>query len=317
MKKLTFLFLTFLFLLTFHSCKKEEVKPVNNNVLSQDDKSYEILNIDWVLSSGVIYMDNMNTNEKKYYDHFGSTQAVSFLDPINGAAIPFDTIVRGVTTWRFTSDSYFLLNGVNFYETTKYDNTFNVIGMEGGTARPITILDITENTLVVRLNEDFAAVPGVASYEFYSVLTFVRSGTTCNSCEPDAYYGWTYGGLVNIDYTNGGNSGDTPSDIIGTRWLVTRVLKNFANEYPNDTLYFVSPNLYTINSGPNRSYTLTTNSGSNMFNFTLYSFLSLGGDYSGNVISTFISDGELNGIKFDPVISNSNSQATVWMEKLP
>ena len=310
MNYLRLFFLTSIIFLTL-ACKKEELKPNNNNYV-EEETEHQILDIDWVLVSGRIYIENINTNEKTYYNHFGSTQMVSVLDPINGAAIPFDTITEGVTTFRFNSNGKFVLNGNKFYDLTHTNNTFNAIGMENGSARPMTVIDINKTSLSLKVNEDYAS-DGTSLFKMYTTLTFVKMGSVCNNCEPDAYYGWTYGGV--ISYNNTTPSVNTPTDIINTKWVITRVNKGFTNEYPNDTLYFMSNGEYTINSGTIRQFTLTTTM-TNMMSLSLYSCTTLNGDYSGEVINTFIQDGEINSVNFKPIISSSNSDAKVWMVRI-
>ena len=133
------IFLVTIFL--FSSCKKEEIKP--DNTVVGDTNVYEFVDIDWVLSDARFYMDNLDNGDKTFYDHFSNTQNESTLDPINGADIPFDTIVKGVTTWRFSSDN-FILNNSNFYAFTHINETITAVGMENGSARPMTIIEIDD-----------------------------------------------------------------------------------------------------------------------------------------------------------------------------
>ena len=296
------LFFLSIFFLTF-SCKKEDVKPDNTIVVN--DTIYEFIDIDWVLTSGRLYVQNMDNGSKTLYDHFGGTQLQSSLDPINGAAVPFDEITKDVTTWRFTS-SNFVLNGSNFYNFTHSGNTISVIGLENGSSRPITIIDLNNTSMTVKVNEDYVSDGGV-NYKIFSTLTFIKQGGVCNGCEPNAISGYTYQGIF-------GNS-SSQSDLVGTKWVVTKFYDGFSNNFPNDTLYFTSGTQYTIDGGTPKNYTLTSGFGNNMSSLTLYGFYTIGGDYSGMVPNSFVSDGQINSVSFTDIF-NTNNNKLVWMTRI-
>ena len=112
------------------SCKKEEpLRPDNNIVNIQEDA--ELIGIDWVLSDGRFYVENLDNGDHSYYDHFGSGQNLSTLDPISGADVPFDTIIQDVTTWNF-GNSNFTLNGINSYTYSGTEVAPSVNGLENG-----------------------------------------------------------------------------------------------------------------------------------------------------------------------------------------
>ena len=247
----------------------------------------------------------MDNGDKSFYDHFGPSQISSTLDPISGADVPFDTIVQDVTVWNF-GNSNFILNGTNSYDFTHFDNTLNVIGLENGSSRPITVLDIDDITLTVKVHEGYGSLDGV-NYEFYSTLTFVKSGETCTSCQPDADYGYVYQGVIN-------NNTDV-SIIIDTKWVVTKFYDGFSNNYPNDTLHFINGNQYTINNGTPYNYTLSSIFGNNMSEITLYGFYTIGGDFSGMVPNNFVINGQINSALFTDIF-NTNNDKLVWMDRI-
>lgn len=290
---------------TLFSCKKDVIKP-DNNVLP-DTTVYEVVDIDWVLSEGRFYMENMDNGDKVFYDHFGSSQFQSTLDPISGADLPFDTIVKGVTTWRFSS-SNFILNGTNFYNFTHVGNTITAVGMENGSSRPMTIIDIDNVSVTFKVHEAYGSLNGY-NYEYYSTLTFVKAGQTCNNCQPNAYYGYVYQGVID------NNSSTVSTNLIGTKWVVTKFYDGFSNNYPNDTLFFVTNNKYTINGGTQKNYNLNSVFGNNMSELTLYGFYTIGGDYSGMVPNTFVTDGQINSISFTDIF-NTNNDKIVWMTRI-
>lgn len=295
------IFLVTIFL--FSSCKKEEIKP--DNTVVGDTNVYEFVDIDWVLSDARFYMDNLDNGDKTFYDHFSNTQNESTLDPINGADIPFDTIVKGVTTWRFSSDN-FILNNSNFYAFTHINETITAVGMENGSARPMTIIEIDDVSITFKVHEAYGSFGG-ENYEYYSTLTFIKAGETCNNCQPNAYYGYTYNGVV--------NNNTTTNSLIGTKWVVTKFYDGFANNYPNDTLDFFSTNQYRINDGTAINYTLSGIFGNNMSELTLYGFYTIGGDFSGMVPNTFVSNGEVNSALFTDIFGTNNDKL-VWMVRI-
>lgn len=288
------------------SCKKEPVAKPNNNNVAVNDTIYEFMDIDWVLVSGRLYTENLDNNERKVYDHFDATQLQSSLDPINGSAVSFDDITKDVTTWRFTA-SKFILNGFNFYDFTHSGQSMSVIGLENGSSRPITIIDIDNKSMTVKVNEDYVSYNGV-NYKIFSTLTFIKQGQTCNNCEPNTISGYVYSGVF-------ANVGPSQNSIVGTKWVVTKFYDGFSNNYPNDTLYFSSNTQYTINGGTYKNYTLSTNIGNNMSNLTLYGFYTIGGDYSGMVPSSFVSDGQINSVSFTDVF-NTNNDKLIWMTRI-
>ena len=198
-------------ILLFSSCKKEEPLRPNNTVVSNSEV-YEFIDIDWVLSDSRFYMENLDNGDKNFYDHFGSSQFQSTLDPISGADIPFDSISQGVTTWRFTSNN-FILNSVKYYEFTHTENTVVAVGMENGSSRPMTIIDIDDVSITFKVHEAYGSLDGI-NYAYYSTLTFVRAGETCSSCQPNSDYGYVYQGVINNNVST--------NEIIGTKWVVTK-----------------------------------------------------------------------------------------------
>ena len=306
MKK-TGIFITFILLtlvLFLQSCKKEEMLQPNNTIVT-NDTVYDLIGIDWVLSDGRFYTENMDNGDKSFYDHFGPSQVFSTLDPISGADVPFDTIIQDVTVWNF-GNSNFILNGVNSYNFTHFDNTISVIGLENGSSRPINITYLDDITLTVKVHEGYGSLNGV-NYAFYNTLTFVKSGETCTSCQPNIDFGYVYQGVIN-------NNTDVNS-IIDTKWVVTRYDEGVTPYYPNDTLDFISSTQYTINGGTPTNYTMSSIFGNNMTELTLYGFYTIGGDYSGMVPNGFITNSQINSATFTDIF-NTNNDKLVWMVRI-
>jgi len=298
----------FLILLTFSvtifSCEKEVIeKPENNVIINQEE--FPLVGIDWILSDGRIYVENMDNGDKSYYDHFGNGQNLSVLNPFDGASVPFDTLIQDITTWNF-GNSNFTLNGTLAYTQTGSVNTINVSGLENGSARSIVVLELTENKLTVQVGEGYAS-DGNYNYYYFSTLTFITAGYTCNSCQPNVMFGYTYGGTITTTTST--------SDIVGTKWVVTKFYDGFSNTYPNDTLDFFSGNQYRINNGSAINYTLSSVFGNNMSELTLYGFYTIGGDFSGMVPKTFVTNGEINSALFTDIF-NTNNDKLVWMVRI-
>jgi hypothetical protein len=297
------LFLSFVFLSTV-SCQKEEIKP-NNNVVNIEDDA-ELVGINWILSDGRLYTENLDNNDLAYYDHFGLGQNTSTLDPFDISNIPFDDLVQDVTTWNF-GNSNFTLNGTLGYTQTGSIAAVSVNGLEDGSSRSIVVLELTEDKLTVQVGEGYGS-DGTSNFYYFSTLTFVRQGTTCTSCQPNALYGYVYGGVITTPTT-------TTNDLVGTKWVVTKFYDGFANNYPNDTLDFVSNTQYTINGGTTTNYTMTSIFGNNMVDLTLYNFYTIGGDYSGLVPDGFITNGQINSATFSDIFGTGNDKL-VWMTRI-
>lgn len=290
----------------FFSCEKEEIKlPVNNNTPTPTNRTVE--GTEWVVTHGYLYMENLDNGELTVYDHFGPNKTESSLSAFSSGTTMLDTIKQNYTTW-FFYDGTFTLNGDESWEYTDYNDTYSVIGLSGGTSRPITVIDISDNSLSVVVYEAYNSYNGV-NYHYFTILTLTPLNVVCNGCYPDVMYGWTHGGVYEQQEE------EVDVSIIGTRWVVTRYLTSFGNYYPNDTLDFINGNKYTINGGSQRTYTLSGVVGNNMKSLDLWGFTTLGGDYSGQVHSTFIEDGVINNSNFHDMF-NVNNTVVLWMERI-
>lgn len=306
-KNFNFLYLILAFTLTFVSCKKEELpKPINDNTVYENDAQFE--GVLWVLSEARVYVENMDNGEKYVYDYFGGsiTEANTHIfgvPTINS----IDTIKQNFTSWYFQNGT-FTLNGGNSYNYDLYNNTYSVYGLEDGSARPITVSNVTDESMTITYHEAYGSHNG-ENYNYYSELTFVPSGGSCNDCQPNVGYGWVYGGVWSPVTVN-------TSTLEGTKWVVTRYNNGLSgNVYPNDTLEFISQTFYTINGSGNRTYSISNVIGNNMKSLSLYSFTTLGGDYSGQVQGSFIDDWVINNSQFSDMF-NVNNTVTVWMTRI-
>lgn len=126
--------------------------------------------------------------------------------------------------------------------------------------------------------------------------------------------------LWSDDYTNGGTlpngSGGSVNELIGTEWVLTKVVSSFASEYPNDTIKFVDNTHYTLNDGAVRNYQLSNITGSTNKDLSLYFFAPFGGShYSGQLGMYFSEDGKINNVEFED-INNSTTTIKAWFIKI-
>jgi hypothetical protein len=281
------------------------IQPDNTNYV--DESVYTPEGINWVLTDAVVYVENSDNGDKKVYDHFGGTKFTSSMSIFESSIVLMDNIKKDVTTWLFNNGT-FTLDGTNQFDYTVYDDrVWTPMGLNGGTSRPIEVIDVDDISLTVKVYES-AGSDGINNFKFWSILTFVKSGETCTNCSPDIQYGYTYGGVWNTPTTN-------TTSLSGTTWVVTRYNNGLSGDvYPDDVLNFISNTQYTINGGSVRNYSLTNVSGNNNKSLSLYSFTTLGGDYSGEVIGSFIDDYSINNSTFVDMF-DANNTVTVWMTR--
>lgn len=122
-------------------------------------------------------------------------------------------------------------------------------------------------------------------------------------------------------YGNGGTlpnwgSGTQTNELVGTVWVLTKVVNGFATSYPNDTIKFVNNTNYTLNNGAVRPYQLSSSAGSTNKTLALYYFAPFGGShYSAQVGFYFVSDGFMNNAEFTN-IQNTTATTRAWFVKL-
>ena len=122
------------------------------------------------------------------------------------------------------------------------------------------------------------------------------------------------------DYTSGGvlpgGGTQTQTPIVGTKWVLVKVVSAFSTNYPNDTITFISNNKYVLNQNAQRTYVISSITGSTNKSLTLEYFYPFGGShYSGQVGQYFVEDGFMSNIEF---IDLQNNTATIraWFVKI-
>ena len=306
MKKI--LIIPFLIFLSsiFISCEKEmfdDPKPI-----------YSLENVEWVLYSGRVYVENLDNETQYYYDHFGPNKMVSNLDIFGGSQSIVDGLNQYQTTW-FISNGTFIYNSQEYYDYTEMGvaskTKYTIIGVPPfASSRTIIPIEVTENHMTIEVYEAFESHDGV-NYNYFTTLTFVRGGTTCNYCETDVYNGYTYGGVLNsiIDEPTASES------LNGTQWVITRYDEGITPYYPNDTINFISNVSYTINNGGWQNYSVSNITGNNLISLTLYECVTLGGNYSGEILPASLLSGEINNQILNGIFDTEGS-IRVWMEKI-
>jgi hypothetical protein len=310
MKNIINVLLVFLLLFTFISCKKEPPVADNPSFIS-GTKNVNPIGITWELYSGQVFIENMDTRDLKYYDHFGVNKNTSNLNIFELSTLPFDIISKGITTWKFTSSKEFIINNNNTYQYTVNSlGIFNLYGNEIGSGRNIEVLKSTEEYLIVKLNTQYGN-DGVNNYRFYNVLIFVKQSVIATPVNNSVPNGYQYSGVI-------GNQQQNPVTLSGQNWVVKGYGTAFGNMTNNltDVINFTSSFEYTINNdGIVRKYVLQSSFGSNSYNLILYDCDVLGGSYSGFIIKTFNQTGVINNAQFVDVFLNK-PKIYVWMERL-
>ena len=289
------------------SCKKKEIAVPqtiqNTTSVPLDDPT----GIKYVIYDATLYLKNLSNGQITYYNHFGSGITLGSLDPYSGPHVALDTIIQNGTTWLFNTNGYFTLNGIHSYPYQNFNNTKNVYGLENGSSRQITILRSTSDYMNVSIYKSYVTINNV-DFEFYTILSLKKQGYTGSTVEEQITYGAIYSGIINSNVS-------AQQNLTGTTWIISKYISQLSTVITNDTLNFTSPTLYTINNGANRTYQLSNITGSNMKSLTLNGCTTLGGDYSGQVIGSFKTDGYINNAYFTNMF-NSTQTVRVWMYKL-
>jgi len=303
--------LNFLFVIsiTLISCQKEErVVPDNPQTTVEKPKDVSPIGYDWELYSGRVFVTNLDNQSTFYYDHFGPSKNISNLDIFSPSTLPFDIINKGLTKWKFTSSNQFILDGGSTYTfSLNTNNIYRVYGMENGSSRIIEVLNCTPDYMNVKVVESSGS-DGTFNYSFYTILTFTKVGSTITPVVTNAPYGYTYNGVL-------GNSTTTTTTLVNTKWVVTKFIQNFVSTFPSDTLEFISNTQYNINGSTARNYNVSSIVGSTMKSLSLYSFTTLGGDWSGQVQGTFINDWVINNASFTNIM-NTSPETRVWLTRI-
>ena len=178
--------------LVFTSCKKEELKPINQEI--EEAATIEegiILYGEWILVSGKMYIENMETGEKTVYDHFSPTKTTSSLR-YGGTQFEFESIEQGVTSWEFCAppnwNGYgeFILDNdtINPYGLYVLEDNWSVVEHPtatastmqlGGSSRPLqaVVTDYSSQQVAFTVQEAYESIDGY-NCNYYSELIFEK-----------------------------------------------------------------------------------------------------------------------------------------------
>lgn len=113
-----------------------------------------------------------------------------------------------------------------------------------------------------------------------------------------------------------GGGTQTQNTLVGTKWVLIKVVSAFSTTYPNDTINFVTNGAYVLNQNAQRTYVLSSVTGSTNKSLTLYHFYPFGGShYSGQVGQYFAEDGIMSNIEFTD-LQNSTATIRAWFVKI-
>lgn len=299
MMKIKFIYcFTLIAILFLGSCKKDRNTPDTVAI-----STFKITNTNWIVHDARVYLFNLDNGQKEYYDHFDNIKAVSNFDVINGSALPLDTLKKDITKWHFDDNGIFTLNDSTTYGYWLYNGTYTITGLENASARPIVIRGYGADHFSAELYEAYQS-DGTFNYMYYSVVTFLKQGASCNNCIP----------LPDPDYLYQGTIPPSPTmvnDLIGTDWVITRYDQGLTPFYPNDTLSFTDFNTYTINGGIPKNYSYSGIVGNNMKSLILYDCTTLGGNFSGELLNTFVNDWAFNNATFSAILGTPTT-VKVW-----
>jgi hypothetical protein len=171
------------------SCKKENIQP-NQQVSNQVNQEIGLYG-KWLLVGGSMYVENIETNQKTKYDHFGPNKTISSLN-YNGSAFEIEVIEVNETTWSFYQPPNvpgygdFVLNGdiehsYGFYVTksnwTIIENPQSTsTNMQmGGSSRPITavLCNYSDSTVYFYIQEGYTSIEN-ENYTYISELKFKK-----------------------------------------------------------------------------------------------------------------------------------------------
>ncbi len=106
------------------------------------------------------------------------------------------------------------------------------------------------------------------------------------------------------------------NELVGTVWVLKKVVTDFATSYPNDTIRFVDNTFYTINNKAVIPYQFSAGVGTTSKTLTLNYFYPFGsGHYSGQLSQNFVTDGVINNAEFKN-IETTNGLVRAWFEKI-
>lgn len=189
MRKLLFLFLL---VIGLASCKKEVIYPTDElpaNVPSANAFKGISMWGEFVITDGVMYVDNHETGAKTVYHHFGPSKDTSSLR-WGGGIFDIETIIRNKTTYSFYKPlnfpgyGKFVLNedtskhyAVYFIGTSSsiIEDPVSPQNLLGGSSRPFSgqTISLTDSTVAIQIQEVEGSINGY-NCRYWTQLTLKK-----------------------------------------------------------------------------------------------------------------------------------------------
>jgi hypothetical protein len=275
----------------------------------------QIIGVNWILNSGRCYVDQLEAPfAKTYYDHFGPNQQLSTQQAFDSLWLPIDSLKQHSTSWMFASR--FVLNQLKYYDyEVSNERFYRIYGLENGSARIAEIRFVNNRYCIFRSSNSYGNYQE-KNITWFNELIFSANGQSCGDCVPDSDFGYSYSGILPLNSTVPTNQ---PYPLSGTTWLLEKYQSGLFQETVNDTLHFIGPLTYTINSSSTvKNYSLTSANSQGIRNFSLYELSSLPGasiGWTAQIASNSISDGIIEAVTFSNYV-DPNQQVTLWMHRL-
>jgi hypothetical protein len=305
MKNLTLFILINIFLF---GCQKKKIiyPPIVQS--SKGSLSFNIYNTEYVLKKAFIYFESKKTGQIYYYDHFSPTKKISVLDPFTGGIVSMDSLIQDSTTWIITPYNKFILNNSKTFDYKFFTQTISVFGLENGSARPIEIIESSNDYLLVKVGESYVDIDN-EPYKFYTVISLKNKKYTGEYTENIRLFNAKYNGVIEQDTT------DKSISLKNQNWLVYKVMINYNTMSVNDTLHFKDNLFYSLNSNPYKGrYSLQYILGTGLYSLTIYDYALLGGNYSGKILPNFIKDGMASNIEMQNLYDKR--KIYLWIKRI-
>jgi len=179
-------------LLIISGCEKEPLLPPCGPTQYNDDTTTHVetnlLDGEWEVISGTMYMENLDTGEEEEIFIFsnGPTGSLRY----DGSMYDFETLVRNQTTWTFNfpentpgMGTFFLnTDSIYPYSLSVTENNLTVCEhisgqylMLGGSSRPINyeVIDHHNKIINIYVQETYTNINGY-NYYYYSKLRFKK-----------------------------------------------------------------------------------------------------------------------------------------------
>lgn len=139
---------------------------------------------EWRLIKGQMFFENLDTDEKFYKRHFGNGREISSLR-YSGIAYELEKIILNYTIWKFKKNNTFILNkkentpyGLNISNSyiSITENPLNDTVLLGGSARPIDIIEIDEQKMIIKISTIYENINinGNYNFRYFNILIFEK-----------------------------------------------------------------------------------------------------------------------------------------------